>query len=87
LANLKSSIKRARQDIRRRSRNRAVLSRSRTAVSKAKRAIASGDGTEAREAVIVAISEVDKAASKGIMHRNQAARRKSRLMAKLNAMQ
>jgi len=87
LANLKSSIKRARQDIRRRSRNRAVLSRSRTAVSKAKRAIASGDGAEAREAVIVAISEVDKAASKGIMHRNQAARRKSRLMAKLNAMQ
>jgi len=56
-------------------------------VSKAKRAIASGDATEAREAVIAAISEVDKAASKGIMHRNQAARRKSRLMAKLNAMQ
>ncbi len=85
MANLKSSMKRARQDVRRRSRNRAVLSRTRTAVSTANRVIASGKAEEAREAVLAAISEVDKAASKGIIHPNKAARRKSRLMAKLNA--
>ena len=86
MANLKSSIKRARQNIKRRARNRAVVSRTRTAVSKATRLIASGDKDEARQAVVQAISEVDKAASKGIIHPNKAARRKSRLMAKLNSL-
>ncbi|NLD72407.1 MAG: 30S ribosomal protein S20 [Chloroflexi bacterium] len=87
MANLRSSIKRARQNIKRRARNRAVMSRSRTAVSKATRLVATGDKDEARQAVIEAISEVDKAASKGVIHRNKAARRKSRLMAKLNSME
>ncbi|NLD44235.1 MAG: 30S ribosomal protein S20 [Chloroflexi bacterium] len=84
MANLKSSIKRARQNIKRRARNRVVISRSRTAMSKATRAIAAGDPEEARAAVLAAISQVDRAASKGVIHPNKAARRKSRLMAKLN---
>ena len=84
MANLKSSIKRVRQNIKRRARNRVILSRSRTAVSKATRVIATGEKEEARTAVLAAISEVDKAASKGVIHANKAARRKSRLMSKLN---
>ncbi len=53
-------------------------------MSKATRAIAAGDPEEARAAVLAAISQVDRAASKGVIHPNKAARRKSRLMAKLN---
>jgi len=56
----------------------------RTNVVKAGRLIASGELEEAREAVTVAISALDKAAEKGVIHPNNAARRKARLMKKLN---
>lgn len=86
MANLKSSIKRARQNVKRRARNRMVRSRTRTYVKKADTLIASGDKGDAEEAVREAISQLDRAVSKGILHRNNAARRKARLMARFNAL-
>jgi len=83
LANTKSAIKRVRQSEKRRVRNRAVRSRMRTYVKRANTAIATGD--DAEEPVRAAISELDRAAKKGVIHPNSAARRKSRLMRKLNA--
>jgi small subunit ribosomal protein S20 len=84
LANTKSAIKRMRQNERRRARNRAVRSRMRTFVKRANTAIVAGE-EDAAEAVRAAISELDRAAQKGVIHRNNAARRKSRLMKKLHA--
>jgi len=84
LANIKSAIKRIRQSEKRRVRNRAVRSRMRTYVKQANTAIVRGE-EDAVEAVRAAISELDRAAKKGIIHSNNAARRKSRLMKKLNA--
>ena len=83
MANIKSAIKRIRQSEKRRVRNRAVRSRMRTYVKRANTAIVKGD--DAVEAVRTAISELDRAAKKGVIHPNNAARRKSRLMHKLNA--
>lgn len=71
----------------RRLRNRAARSRMRTFVRKAEAAIASGAGEQTAEQVLQAISVIDRTASKGIIHPNQAARRKSRLMKKLNRLQ
>jgi len=56
-----------------------------TNITKAERLIFSGELEEAQKAVVAAISSLDKAAEKGILHANNAARRKSRLMKKLNA--
>jgi small subunit ribosomal protein S20 len=84
LANSKSAIKRLRSAERRRLRNRAYLGRARTTVRKARALIDAGHLEEAREAVHVAVSALDKAAEKGIIHKNNAARRKSRLMQQLN---
>jgi small subunit ribosomal protein S20 len=87
LANTKSAIKRARQNIKRRVRNRIVRSSTRTYVKKARTLIEGEDTSLATEAVREAVSALDKAAQKGVIHRNNAARRKSRLMKRLNAMQ
>jgi len=84
LANIKSAIKRLRSAERRRLRNRVHVGRARTAVKKARRLMDEGHLEEAREAVHVAVSALDKAAEKGIIHKNNAARRKSRLMRRLN---
>ena len=65
-------------------RNKSVVSKTKTEVTKAEKAIAEGKGEEAKAAVATAISALDKEAEKGIVHRNNAARRKSRLMKKLN---
>jgi len=75
-----------RQNEKRRLRNRAVRSRMRTFTKKAKLAIESGDRELAEESVRQAISEIDRAAKKGVIHRNNAARRKSRLMKRFNAL-
>lgn len=80
MANHKSAIKRIRVAERRRQRNRPVISRARTDVRTAKQLIQAGNLAEAREAVRTAIRTLDKAAEKGILHKNNAARRKSRLM-------
>ena len=75
MANTKSAIKRVRQNEKRQRRNRMVRSRMRTFVKKANTLIAAGSKEEAAEATQVAISELDKAAQKGVIHRNNAARR------------
>ena len=87
MANTKSAIKRVRQDVKRRARNRMIRTRMRTYVRSARESLAEGDQAEAAEAIRQAVSEVDKAAQKGVIHRNAASRRKSRLMKKLNALQ
>ena len=72
---------------RRRLRNKSVLSQCKTNITKAERLIFSGELELARDAVGAAIKSLDKAAEKGIIHPNNAARRKSRLMKKLNEAQ
>jgi len=84
LANTKSAIKRLRSAERRRVRNRLHRGRARTTVKKARRLMDEGRLEEAREAVRVAVSALDNAAQKGVIHKNNAARCKSRLMRHLN---
>ena len=83
MANIKSALKRIRSSARKRARNKPVRSALKTYVKSAQMEINAGS-EESAEAVVRAISALDKAANKGIIHRNQAARRKARLMAKLN---
>lgn len=85
MANHQSAIKRQRQNEKRRLHNRSWRSRARTYVKKAREAISETTGENAVEATRDAIKELDKAASKGVIHRRNAARRKSRLMRQLNA--
>lgn len=80
----KSVQKKARVAERRQLRNKPVRSVCKTNITKAERLIFSGELDLARVAVMAAISSLDKAAEKGIIHPNNAARRKSRLMNKLN---
>ena len=84
MANTKSALKRLRSARRRYLQNRVYLSGSRTAIKKARLLIESGQLNEARAAVREASSVLDKAAEKGIIHKNNAARRKSRLVQALN---
>lgn len=87
MANHKSAIKRIRQTEKRRIHNRVVRSRARTFVKRARAAQDGSDQNAAVEATRQAIIELDKAASKGVIHKRNAARRKSRLMLQLNALQ
>jgi small subunit ribosomal protein S20 len=86
LANKRSALKAHRQSETRRLRNRAVRSEVRTYVKKARVGIAAGASEEATAAVVDAARELDKAANKNVIHPNQAARRKSRLMKQLAAL-
>jgi small subunit ribosomal protein S20 len=86
LANIKSQIKRNRQNKKRRELNRVFRGQARTALRNARVAISSGEVEDAREKTQVAIKALDKAASKGIIHKNKAARQKSNLMKQLNNM-
>jgi small subunit ribosomal protein S20 len=86
LANIKSAIKRNKQNEKKRLRNRVVRGSTRTFIAKAQKSITDGK-EESAEAVKLAISALDKAAVKGVIHKNNAARRKSRLMKRLNAVQ
>ncbi|NLG97581.1 MAG: 30S ribosomal protein S20 [Chloroflexi bacterium] len=83
MANIKSQIKRNRQNEKRRLRNRVYRGRARTFVAKANTAIQSEDPEAAKASVLQAISALDRAAQKGVIHKNNAARRKSRLMKRL----
>jgi small subunit ribosomal protein S20 len=87
LANIKSQIKRNRQNKKRRVQNRVYRGSARTAINNARVAIEGGEAETAREATMVAIKALDKAAAKGVIHKNNAARRKSRLMHELNSME
>jgi small subunit ribosomal protein S20 len=84
LANIKSAKKRARQNEKRRMRNRYYKTTARTYVKKAKALIDAGQLDEAEVAVKSAARALDVAAGKGIIHKNNASRRKSRLMLHLN---
>ena len=84
MANSKSAEKRPRTNERRRISNRRFRSAGRTLVRTAEQTIAGAEQEAAAGAVTNAISMLDRAARKGIIHPNNAARRKSRLMAKFN---
>jgi small subunit ribosomal protein S20 len=79
VANIKSQIKRNRQTLKRQARNKSVRSELRTRTKRAVTAIESG-AEDSEEALRLAIKRIDKAAAKGVIHKNQAANRKSRLM-------
>jgi small subunit ribosomal protein S20 len=84
LANTKSAIKRIRSSERKRKTNQVHRSRARTYVRKARKLIAAGQLEEAEAMALEAVQALDKAAQKGVIHQNNAARRKSRLMKQLN---
>ncbi len=84
MPNNASAEKRMRQERKRRMHNRMVKSIVKTQITKARQAIA-GQAEDAEAAVRAAVSELDRAAKKGVIHKNNAARRKSRLMKQLNA--
>ncbi len=87
MANHKSALKRIRSSERKRLRNRAVRSTTRTKIKQARTTLQEGDVETARTAIHEAIRTLDKAVSKGVIHRNNAARRKSRLMKQLAALE
>ncbi len=83
MANIKSQIKRNRQNEKRRLRNKAVRSEMRTRTKSAVEAVGAEDQDEALR---LAMRRIDKAASHGVIHKNQAANRKSRLMRRIAAL-
>jgi small subunit ribosomal protein S20 len=87
LANIKSAIKRNKTNEKRRLRNRIYRGKARTFVKRARTIIEEGDIEGARAATLQAISALDKAAEKGILHKNNASRRKGRLMRALANME
>jgi len=87
LANTRSAMKRIRQNQKRRVHNRVYRGSARTSVKKARLAIEAGNVEEARQATMDAVKALDKAAGKGILHKNNASRRKSRLMKQLVALE
>ncbi len=87
MARSASGLKRHRQSLRRRERNRARQTVARTTVRRAREQIAAGTQEEAQAAVRAAASILDKAARRRVIHPNTAARRKSRLMRQVNAME
>lgn len=75
--------KAGRQAVKRAQRNRSARTETRTIVGRANRSLAAGDPEVARPAVLSAVRILDQAVRKGILHKNNVARRKSRMMAKL----
>ncbi|OOG24927.1 30S ribosomal protein S20 [Thioalkalivibrio denitrificans] len=86
MANIASARKRARQAEKNRQHNMALRSRFRTAVKKVLKAVQAGDKDAAREALKAAEPVIDTTATKGLIHRNKAARHKSRLNARVKAL-
>jgi small subunit ribosomal protein S20 len=86
LANIKSQIKRIKVAERQRLRNKSTKSALKTYVTKFNNAVVAGDRAIAETALKTAIKSFDKAAEKGIIHKNNAANKKSRMMKKFNAM-
>lgn len=82
MANIRSSEKDARRSAAQATRNRSIRSSVKTAVTRARKALAGGDG--GAEQVLAAVSGLDRAVTKGVLHRNNAARRKARLMKRLS---
>lgn len=86
MPNIKSAIKRVATSEERNAANSATKSTMRTAVKKVEAAIESNDGAAAKESFVLAAKKLDKAATKGLIHKNAAARKKSRLAKKINAL-
>ncbi|HAT2146982.1 30S ribosomal protein S20 [Legionella pneumophila] len=86
MANIKSAIKRARQNVKLRQHNASARSMYRTYIKNVLKAVESGDQQAARAAYTKAQPVIDKAANKGLIHKNKAARIKGRLVARLKAM-
>ncbi|MEV6019856.1 30S ribosomal protein S20 [Streptomyces sp. NPDC002667] len=87
MANIKSQIKRIKTNEKARLRNKAVKSSLKTAIRKAREAAAAGDVEKATVAAREASRKLDKAVSKGVIHKNQAANKKSALASKVSALQ
>ena len=87
MANIKSQIKRNKQNEKAHQRNKAVKSELRTYVRKFREAAESGNVDEATEAMRAASRKLDKAVSKGVIHKNQAANRKSAIAKRLSELQ
>ena len=86
MPNITSAKKRARQSEAKRQHNKHIRSGMRTTVKSVVYAIEAGDKAAATEAYKVAVPEIDSSVSKGIMHKNKAARSKSRLNSRIQAM-
>lgn len=86
MANIQSQIKRNRQNEVARERNRVVRSRLRTYVRRFRSAVDEGDAASAEQAYAEAARQLDKAVSKGVLHRNTAANRKSKMAKRLQAL-
>ncbi len=86
MANIKSQIKRNKTNQKANDRNRAVKSELKTSIRQAREAITAGDKDKAQEAVKVAARKLDKAVSKGVLHENQAANRKSAIAKQVAAL-
>ena len=86
MANIKSQIKRIRTNEKRRQRNLAVKSELKTLVRRTREAVEAGDKEAAIEALRIAPRKLDKAVSKGVIHRNQAANRKSKLARRVQSL-
>ncbi|MGV0633071.1 30S ribosomal protein S20 [Mycolicibacillus trivialis] len=84
MANIKSQVKRNRTNERRRLRNQSVKSSLRTAIRSFREAAAAGDKDKATDLLVQTGRKLDKAASKGVIHKNQAANKKSALARALN---
>ena len=85
MAHHASALKQQRQSLKHRDRNRRNVSRLKTKIKSLRSAIAKGDATAVKGALAETISEIDKAAKKGVIHDNAAARYKSRLSRRVNA--
>jgi small subunit ribosomal protein S20 len=86
MANIKSQIKRIGTNKKAEERNKAVKSELKTAVRRTREAVAAGDKAKAEVALGTASKKLDKAVSKGVIHKNQAANRKSSLASKVSAL-
>jgi small subunit ribosomal protein S20 len=86
VANIKSQLKRIKTNAKRTERNKAVKSELRTWVRKFREAAASGDKDAASDALKTASKKLDKAVSKGVIHKNQAANKKASMAKKANAL-
>ena len=86
MANSAGSIKRARQAVKRNKHNSQIRAKVRTFVKKVAYAVAAGDKKEADSGFEVMQKNLDQAVSKGLIHKNQAARKKSRLSAQIKAL-
>lgn len=86
MANIKSAAKKARQAEKHRQHNAALRTRMRTAIKKAINAVKAGDADKATDAYKAAVPDIDTMVSKGLVHRNKAARHKSRLNKAIKAL-